>query len=162
VELLNLLFPFQEVRELHPETALPSRFTAQHVLDLLHQGRDPGGREGSFWVLDPIDGTKGFIRDAQYAIGLGFVRSGAPIIGSIACPNLAAHGGNVEQRADGAGFVFFASRSRSSVLGIERLEEVVSGKRRLTVDWHGLGTNLNVAQLEPTQAAVLCESYEAP
>lgn len=47
-----------------------------------------GGNDGEFWVLDPIDGTKGFIRGGQYAIGLSYVVDAEPIIGVIGCPNL--------------------------------------------------------------------------
>ena len=31
---------------------------------------------GRFWVLDPIDGTKGFVRGAQYAVALGLLEDG--------------------------------------------------------------------------------------
>lgn len=43
------------------------------------------------WVLDPIDGTKGFLRGPkhQYAIGLGLLdEAGDPSLGVLACPNL--------------------------------------------------------------------------
>ncbi|MAO23643.1 MAG: hypothetical protein CMJ25_23090, partial [Phycisphaerae bacterium] len=41
-----------------------------------------------FWTLDPIDGTKGFLRNQQYAIALGFIENGTPTIGVMGCPNL--------------------------------------------------------------------------
>jgi len=41
-----------------------------------------------FWTLDPIDGTKGFLRNQQYAIALALVESGVPAIGVMGCPNL--------------------------------------------------------------------------
>ena len=41
-----------------------------------------------FWTLDPIDGTKGFLRNQQYAIALGFIEDGTPTIGVMGCPNL--------------------------------------------------------------------------
>lgn len=43
---------------------------------------------GSFWTLDPIDGTKGFLRNQQYAVALGYVENGTPTIGVMGCPNL--------------------------------------------------------------------------
>ncbi len=43
---------------------------------------------GSFWTLDPIDGTKGFLRNQQYAIALAFVERGTPVVGVLGCPNL--------------------------------------------------------------------------
>ena len=31
---------------------------------------------GEFWTLDPVDGTKGFLRGDQYAVALAFIRDG--------------------------------------------------------------------------------------
>lgn len=42
----------------------------------------------SFWTLDPIDGTKGFLRGQQYAIALGFIEHAEPTIGVMGCPAL--------------------------------------------------------------------------
>ena len=41
-----------------------------------------------FWTLDPIDGTKGFIRGDQYAVALALVEDGDVKIGVLGCPNL--------------------------------------------------------------------------
>ena len=41
-----------------------------------------------FWTLDPIDGTKGFLRGDQYAIALALVENGQVQIGVLGCPNL--------------------------------------------------------------------------
>jgi len=51
---------------------------------------DMGGAEpvGTFWTLDPIDGTKGFLRGEQFAIALALVREGRVILGILGCPNL--------------------------------------------------------------------------
>ena len=40
------------------------------------------------WAIDPIDGTKGFLRREQYAIAIGLMRDGAPFAGVMVCPNL--------------------------------------------------------------------------
>jgi 3'(2'), 5'-bisphosphate nucleotidase len=48
-------------------------------------GSIPAGR---FWTLDPIDGTKGFLRGDQYAVALALVESGQVQIGVLGCPNL--------------------------------------------------------------------------
>ncbi len=44
----------------------------------------------SFWTLDPIDGTKGFIRGHQYSICLALVENGRVVLAALACPNLSA------------------------------------------------------------------------
>ena len=40
------------------------------------------------WCIDPIDGTKGFLRRQQYAIAIGIMRLGEPWAGVMVCPNL--------------------------------------------------------------------------
>jgi HAL2 family 3'(2'),5'-bisphosphate nucleotidase len=51
---------------------------------------DLGGAEpdGTYWTLDPIDGTKGFLRGEQFAIALALVRGGQVSLGILGCPNL--------------------------------------------------------------------------
>jgi 3'(2'), 5'-bisphosphate nucleotidase len=58
---------------------------ADNLLDLLDRGNHPGG-EGTFWTLDPIDGTKGFLRGGQYAVALALIGNGAPLLGVLGCP----------------------------------------------------------------------------
>jgi len=60
--------------------------TSADVCDWIDQGAaEPGLR---FWTLDPIDGTKGFLRDEQYAIALALIENGQVQVGALACPNL--------------------------------------------------------------------------
>jgi len=51
---------------------------------------DYGGAEPEkqFWVLDPIDGTKGFLRGDQYVVALALVENGVVQLGVLGCPNL--------------------------------------------------------------------------
>ncbi|KAA3604364.1 MAG: 3'(2'),5'-bisphosphate nucleotidase [Planctomycetota bacterium] len=46
-----------------------------------------GGSEFT-WSIDPIDGTKGFLRRQQFAVAIGILRHGKPYAGVLACPNL--------------------------------------------------------------------------
>jgi 3'(2'), 5'-bisphosphate nucleotidase len=41
-----------------------------------------------YWTLDPIDGTKGFLRGDQYAIALALIEEGDLKVGALACPHL--------------------------------------------------------------------------
>jgi 3'(2'), 5'-bisphosphate nucleotidase len=43
-----------------------------------------------FWTVDPIDGTKGFLRGEQYAVALALIVDGQVAVAALACPNLAA------------------------------------------------------------------------
>lgn len=47
-----------------------------------------------FWTLDPIDGTKGFLRGEQYAVALALIVNGQIDLGIVACPNLSDVGGS--------------------------------------------------------------------
>ena len=40
------------------------------------------------WTLDPIDGTKGFLRGEQYAVCLALLVDSSVEVGVIGCPNL--------------------------------------------------------------------------
>jgi 3'(2'), 5'-bisphosphate nucleotidase len=58
------------------------------MLDIIDQGKSAGGPKGRIWALDPIDGTKGFLRGGQYAVCLGLIEDGDVKVGAIGCPNL--------------------------------------------------------------------------
>lgn len=64
-----------------------------------------------FWALDPIDGTKGFLRGDQYAIALALVENGLVKLGLLACPNLYA---DILQPHGKRGCLFFALRGKGS------------------------------------------------
>lgn len=51
--------------------------------------RGSGDHARRFWTLDPIDGTKGFLRGDQYAVALALIEDGQVQIGVLGCPDLA-------------------------------------------------------------------------
>ena len=60
--------------------------TAQTVAEWIDRGTgEPSQR---FWTMDPIDGTKGFLRGEQFAIALALIEKGVVTVGILACPNL--------------------------------------------------------------------------
>lgn len=62
--------------------------TPDDVIDLIDAGRSDGGPSGRYWVLDPIDGTRGFVSMRQYAVCLGLLVDGEIGLGVLGCPNL--------------------------------------------------------------------------
>ncbi|KAM3207404.1 hypothetical protein ACQJBY_062564 [Aegilops geniculata] len=58
------------------------------ILSAIDTGKSEGGPSGRHWVLDPIDGTKGFVRGGQYAIALALLDEGRVVLGVLGCPNL--------------------------------------------------------------------------
>jgi 3'(2'), 5'-bisphosphate nucleotidase len=66
---------------------------------------------GRFWALDPIDGTKGFLRGDQYAIALALIEKGMVKLGVLACPNLYAE---VRHPSGERGCLFLALKGKGS------------------------------------------------
>lgn len=50
--------------------------------------RGKGKPEDRFWTLDPIDGTKGYLRGGQFAVALALIEGGEVKLGVLGCPNL--------------------------------------------------------------------------
>jgi HAL2 family 3'(2'),5'-bisphosphate nucleotidase len=82
-------------------------------------------KEGRRWCLDPIDGTRGFLRGkmegGQYCVALALMEDGVPIVGILGCPNLPIHPSEKDTFAwneneteqnylEGRGCIFVASR----------------------------------------------------
>lgn len=78
--------------------------------------------ERRFWTLDPIDGTKGFLRGDQYVVALAYIEEGRVLLGALGCPNYEI------PRLNGKGSVFAALRGAgcraSALLGDDGFEEL--------------------------------------
>ncbi len=108
----------------------------------LDRGKHPGGSVGRHWVLDPVDGTKGFLRGQQYAIALALVDCGGVVVGALGCPNLPAPG----ERGNGDGRIFHAARSAGAWV------TPVTG---------GDAVPARVDRIDDSSQAIVCESVEA-
>lgn len=60
--------------------------TADDVCGWIDHGN--GEVADRYWTLDPIDGTKGFVRGDQYAVALALIVGGDVKVGVLACPYL--------------------------------------------------------------------------
>ena len=71
-------------------THFVSIFTPDGTPDKVCEWIDRGAEQPAarFWTLDPIDGTKGFLRGDQYAVALALIVDGQVQIGVLGCPNL--------------------------------------------------------------------------
>ena len=82
---------------------------------------DLGGCEPTddiFWTLDPIDGTKGFLRGEQFAIALALIVKGDVQLGILGCPNL-----KLPENVSRHGSLFFAVKGHGA-----KLRDIESGK----------------------------------
>lgn len=80
------------------------------VLDAIDLGNHDGS--GSrYWTLDPVDGTKGFLRQGQYAVSLALIENGEVVLGVLGCTNLSADFARAFDDPDPQGCIYYASKS---------------------------------------------------
>lgn len=65
-----------------------------------------------YWTLDPIDGTKGFLRKEQFAVSLALIVDGQIQVAALACPNLPSR----DAWDNARGVVFTAIRGQGAKL----------------------------------------------
>jgi HAL2 family 3'(2'),5'-bisphosphate nucleotidase len=91
-----------------------------------------------FWTLDPIDGTKGFLRGEQYAVALALVLHGEVVVAALACPGLDA--------------VFYAVRGEGAF--VVPMEAEAEGEHQPPVQ-------IRVGDRDDPAAVRFCESVES-
>ncbi|TPX69942.1 3'(2'),5'-bisphosphate nucleotidase [Spizellomyces sp. 'palustris'] len=69
-------------------SVVDSPMSTDEILKAIDLGMYTGGPKGRFWTLDPIDGTKGFLRGEQFAVCLALIVDGQVQLGVLGCPNL--------------------------------------------------------------------------
>ena len=83
------------------------------IIDWIDRGAGSGTKGRTYWVLDPIDGTKGYLRGGQYVVALAVVEAGQVRLGVLGCPNLA----DDCQPAIGSGRLVAAVRGQGACQG---------------------------------------------
>jgi 3'(2'), 5'-bisphosphate nucleotidase len=130
--------PLRSALERYVAEAVPGA-TGADVLSAIDRGAHAGGGAGRFWTLDPIDGTKGFLRGEQYAVALALVEDGEIVLGVLGCPRLLAPGGD-------AGVLMMAERGAGA-----RQRALAGGDER----------PIQVTDIADPARAVVCESVES-
>ncbi len=82
--------------------------SVEDLLAWIHHGSRRQDFPDRFWVLDPVDGTKGFLRGEQYAIALALLENRQVVLAVLGCPNLPASGVGVTE--PGKGVILYAVR----------------------------------------------------
>ncbi|MCJ1446707.1 MAG: hypothetical protein MMC23_007213 [Stictis urceolatum] len=125
------------------------------MLTAIDEGNSAGGAKGRFWALDPIDGTKGFLRGGQYAVCLALIVDGEITVGVLGCPNLpvddsAPMSASINDPSAGARGVLFSAvvgqGAKSAPIGTGELEE---------------GKSISMKSISDVKEASFCESVEA-
>ncbi len=113
------------------------------VLTYIDHGTYEGGPNGRHWTLDPIDGTKGFLRGQQYAVALALIENGEVVLGVLGCPNLPHDAKN----PDGPkGCLFIAVKGEGATM--RTIEDAAE-------------TSISVDPVTDTSQASFCESVES-
>jgi 3'(2'), 5'-bisphosphate nucleotidase len=106
----NLFAVSSYVRSIFPEAS------ADSVCEWIDRGAGEVGER--YWTLDPIDGTKGFLRGDQYAVALALVEGGQVVVGALGCPTLSEE---FVPDVDSKGMVLLAVRGEGAwSKGMER------------------------------------------
>ena len=131
--------------------------TEDEMLNAIDQGNSAGGNKGRIWALDPIDGTKGFLRGGQYAVCLALLVDGDVKVGVLGCPNLPVDDstlltediGAAATDAEGQGVLFSAIQGQRATSQALTRGAVTSGQP------------IQVSKISNVSQAVMCESVEA-
>ncbi|MGE3314935.1 MAG: 3'(2'),5'-bisphosphate nucleotidase [Planctomycetaceae bacterium] len=96
-----------------------------------------------FWTLDPIDGTKGFLRKEQFAISLALIVEGNIEVALLGCPNLEFD----DQPGSSRGVLYYATRGGKSW--------------KLPLDQEASPQPIRVSSSSDASASRFCESVES-
>ena len=92
-------------RQFYPEA------TPQDICAWIDSGN--GVVADRFWTLDPIDGTKGFLRNEQYAVALALIENKQVQVAALVCPALLL---NLDDDSSSVGVVFVAVRGQGAAM----------------------------------------------
>ncbi|OIW06115.1 hypothetical protein TanjilG_29871 [Lupinus angustifolius] len=149
-----------------PETTLGT----SDVLEAISRCNSTGGPSGRHWVLDPVDGTLGFVRGDQYAVALALIEDGKVVLGVLGCPNYPVKTEWLNYRYQyhqttsqssqttpdewGKGCVLYATRGS----GEAWLQSLSSGDKML--EWPNCARLIQVSSTDDPALATLCEPVE--
>jgi len=121
-------------------TALQDTLSEAAVKALLDT---PPGNSGRTWIVDPIDGTKGFLAKRTYAIAIALMDGDRLMLGALGCPNLSlANPGETSNE----GVLFYAWR------GAGAYREPLAG---------GAAVRIHTAPTQAHEPLVISTSFEA-
>jgi len=137
-EAINL-----KARVLEHVDAITPALKENEVLAAIDYGSHKACPSGRFWTLDPIDGTKGFLRGEQYAVALALIENGEVVLGVLGCPNFPFDARDPE---GSKGCLFVAVRGQGA-------------KMRSLAD--NTEIPIRVSEVDDPSVASFCESVES-
>ncbi|CAH9107850.1 unnamed protein product [Cuscuta europaea] len=139
------------------------------VLEAISRCSSSGGAVGRHWVLDPVDGTLGFVRQDQYAVALALIDNGEVVIGVLGCPNYPMkeqyhnhkqqnhtmpdlQGTSTGKHEEGC--VMYTSRGS----GHAWMQPLVDVDKKL--EWPNFAKQIWVSRIDDPELATICEPVE--
>ncbi|MBA0836726.1 hypothetical protein Goarm_008921, partial [Gossypium armourianum] len=102
-----------------------------------------GTKPATYWILDPIDGTRGFVKGSQalYVVGLSLVVEGEIVLGVMGCPNWVVdatyksttHAQSYRNSSPGLGIIMVAHVGCGTWK--KRLKNMLDSSIKISSDW---------------------------
>ncbi|XAR56577.1 3'(2'),5'-bisphosphate nucleotidase [Bertholletia excelsa] len=138
------------------------------VLEAISRCNSTSGPTGRHWVLDPVDGTLGFLRGDQYAIALALIKDGEVVVGVLGCPNYTTRkeGLNYHHQNQTVskslllshswdeGCVMYARKGS----GEAWMQPLINGDEKL--EWPNSAKQIRVSSIDDPAQATSCEPVE--
>ncbi|CAI0376088.1 unnamed protein product [Linum tenue] len=141
---------------------------ATQVLEAISRCNSTGGPTGRHWVLDPVDGTLGFVRGDQYAIALALIEDGKVIMGVLGCPNYPMKNGWLNHHHHRYDESMSSSASDTWEKGCVIYAQKGSGKawmqplvqQNKMLEWPNSARQIKVSSIDDPGLATFCEPVE--
>ncbi|KAL7129609.1 hypothetical protein ABFS83_13G079800 [Erythranthe nasuta] len=132
------------------------------ILEAISQCSSRGGLLGQHWVLDPVDGTLGFVRGDQYAVALALIDDGEVVLGVLGCPNYSVKDDglnkysreNLVMSNGEVGCVMYTRKGS----GKAWMQPLIRFNMRL--DWPNSAKLIRVSSVDDPALATFCEPVE--
>eukprot|EP01041_Mallomonas_annulata_P001072 gene1072-2100_t len=159
--------------------ATGEQWTENRLYETIDRGTFNGSSSSSssgerVWVLDPVDGTKGFMRGQHYCVALALLVGGRPQLSVLGCPNLTLK--RVMESTILSNITEIANidpllELSTSIDGVSHVHNPEAGSVFFAVSGEGAfarslsmpvgaAFEVQISQQRDVTAAVLCESYE--
>ena len=139
----------------------------RQVIEAISRCNSSGGPKGTHWVLDPVDGTLGFVRGNQYAVALALIVDGRVVLGVLGCPNYPVRKGLINNHYQltseisptlpelwETGCVMYAKKDS----GAAWMQPLLPGE--MTLDGINSARPIRVSSIEDPALATFCEPVE--
>lgn len=139
------------------------------VLEAISRCNSSGGPVGRHWVLDPVDGTLGFVRRDQYAVALALVDNGEVVVGVLGCPNypMKEQFNNQNQQNHTMPDIYWTSTGKheegcvmytSRGCGRAWMQPLVDTDKKF--EWPNFAREIRVSSIDDPELATICEPVE--